>query len=51
MLTSLEQLEQTLKPKEAGKENGNVRTVQSETVPEQYQDSVAEYFRRLSKQQ
>ena len=51
MLALLEQLETDLKPKETGKDAGNVRTVQSDAVPEEYQESVAEYFRRLSRQQ
>ncbi len=50
MLTLLEQLETGLKAKDAGKDTSNVRTVQSDAVPEEYQDSVAEYFRRLSRQ-
>ena len=49
MLALIEQLEVGLEKAEAGGKADNVRTAQSDAVPEEYQESVAEYFRRLSR--
>jgi hypothetical protein len=49
MLALIEQLEVGLEKAETGAKADNVRTTQSDAVPEEYQESVAEYFRRLSR--
>jgi len=49
MLALIEQLEVGLEKAETGGKADNVRTTQSDAVPEEYQESVAEYFRRLSR--
>ena len=48
MLALIEQLEAGLQTDREGG-NSNVRTATSENIPEEYRDSVAEYFRRLSR--
>lgn len=48
MLALIEQLEVGLKLAEPGKDN-LVRTAIQDAIPEEYQDSVAEYYRRLSR--
>jgi uncharacterized protein (DUF1499 family) len=50
MLALVEQLEAGLKLDEDNR-GGNVRTATSDEVPEEYQESVAEYFRRLSREE
>lgn len=50
MLALVEQLEAGLKLDEDDR-GGNVRTATSDQVPEEYQESVAEYFRRLSREE
>lgn len=50
MLALVEQLEAGLKLDEDSR-GGNVRTATSDEVPEEYQESVAEYFRRLSREE
>lgn len=49
MLALVEQLEAGLKSGDKPR-RGNVRTATSDEVPEEYQESVAEYFRRLSRE-
>ncbi len=51
MLTLIEQLEVGLKLDEDARNPDNVRTATSDEVPEEYQESVAEYFRRLSREE
>jgi hypothetical protein len=48
LLPALERLELELKSK-VDQQKGQVRSAGSEPVPQGYADSVAEYFRRLSK--
>jgi hypothetical protein len=50
MLALVEQLEAGLKLDNDSRK-GNVRTATSDEVPEEYQESVAEYFRRLSREE
>ena len=50
MLALIEQLEVGLNLSGNRNNPGNVRTAQSDAVPEEYQESVAEYFRRLSRE-
>ncbi len=50
MLALVEQLEAGLKLDEDDR-GGNVRTATSDQVPEEFQESVAEYFRRLSREE
>ncbi len=50
MLALIEQLEVGLERAESGDDGDNVRTAQSDAVPQEYQESVAEYFRRLSRE-
>ncbi len=49
MLALIEQLEAGLQRDEDGNPN-NVRTATSDAIPEEFQESVAEYFRRLSRE-
>jgi hypothetical protein len=49
VLPAIEQLELQLRRKLESKDAGQVRTSSNERVPQGYADSVAEYFRRLSK--
>jgi hypothetical protein len=49
MLALIEQLEAGLDRSGEG-QGGNVRTANSEAIPEEFKDSVAEYFRRLSRE-
>jgi hypothetical protein len=49
VLPALEQLELMLRRKVEDGESGQVRSGSTERVPAGYRDSVAEYFRRLSK--
>ncbi len=49
MLALIEQLEAGLQTSGDGSKKANVRTATSDQVPEEYQESVAEYFRRLSR--
>ena len=49
MLALIEQLEAGLQISGDGNNKANVRTATSDQVPEEYQESVAEYFRRLSR--
>ncbi len=51
MLALIEQLEVGLKLDDAANNPDNVRTATSDEVPEEYQESVAEYFRRLSREE
>ena len=50
MLALIEQLEAGLQMGDASG-RGNVRTATSDNIPEQYKESVAEYFRRLSREE
>lgn len=49
MLALIEQLEAGLQSEGDRSGKANVRTATSDQVPEEYQESVAEYFRRLSR--
>jgi hypothetical protein len=49
VLSSVDKLELQLRREMDGKQPGQVRTGDALRVPDGYQDSVAEYFRRLSK--
>ncbi len=49
MLGLIEQLERSLRTDRGRDGSANVRTAASDAIPEEYQDSVAEYFRRLSR--
>ena len=49
LLPALERLELELRRKVEGEKSGQVRSAGSEPVPTGYSESVAEYFRRLSK--
>jgi hypothetical protein len=51
MLALVEQLEAGLRLESATNKPGNVRTATSDEVPEEFQESVAEYFRRLSREE
>ena len=48
LLTLIEQLEVSLQTDQRSGERTNVRTALRETVPDEYRDNVAEYYRRLS---
>ena len=50
MLALIEQLEVGLQIDNAGGPGNNVRTATSETIPDEYKESVAEYYRRLSRE-
>ncbi len=50
MLALIEQLEVGLQIEDAGTGGNNVRTATSETIPDEYKDAVAEYYRRLSRE-
>lgn len=50
MLALIEQLEVGLTTGSDSNKPSNVRTATSDEVPEEFQDSVAEYFRRLSRE-
>jgi hypothetical protein len=49
VLTSVDKLELRLRRQEDDNDAGQIRTGDSQPVPAGYQDSVADYFRRLSK--
>jgi hypothetical protein len=49
VLASMDKLELQLRRAVDGKKSGQVRTGDAQRVPDGYQDSVADYFRRLSK--
>lgn len=49
MLTSVDKLELQIRRQMDEKQTGQVRTGDALRVPNGYQDSVAEYFRQLSK--
>jgi hypothetical protein len=49
MLALIEQLEVGLQTSSDSTKRNNVRTATSDAIPEEYRDSVAEYFRRLSR--
>jgi len=49
VLTSMDKLELQLRRAADDKQSGQVRTGDAQRVPDGYQDSVADYFRRLSK--
>ena len=50
MLALIEQLEVGLQIDDAGTGGNNVRTATQEAIPDEYKDSVAEYYRRLSRE-
>lgn len=50
MLALIEQLEVGLQIDNAGGPGNNVRTATSETISDEYKESVAEYYRRLSRE-
>jgi len=50
MLALIEQLEVGLQLDDAGASQNNVRTATAEAIPDEYKESVAEYFRRLSRE-
>jgi hypothetical protein len=50
ILALIEQLEVGLQIEDAGTGGNNVRTATSETIPDEYKDAVAEYYRRLSRE-
>src|SRR5438477_12543764 len=49
VLTSVDKLELRLRRREDDSEAGQIRSGDSQPIPAGYQDSVADYFRRLSK--
>ncbi|HTR48149.1 MAG TPA: hypothetical protein VMM16_12260 [Verrucomicrobiae bacterium] len=49
VLNQVDDLELQLQRKLDGKQSGQVRSADSKTIPAGYQDAVADYFRRLSK--
>jgi len=51
MLALIEQLEVGLQLDSPSAGRNNVRTATAESIPEEYQDSVAEYYRRLSREE
>jgi len=50
MLALIEQLEVGLQLENAANNSNNVRTATSDVIPDEYQESVAEYYRRLSRE-
>lgn len=50
MLALIEQLEVGLQLDDAGNSQNNVRTATADSIPDEYKESVAEYFRRLSRE-
>ena len=50
MLALIEQLEVGLQLDDATTAKNNVRTATADSIPDEYKDSVAEYFRRLSRE-
>jgi hypothetical protein len=49
VLASLDKMELQLRRQADGQEGGQVRSGDSQTVPSEYKDAVAEYWRKLAK--